>query len=119
MKAKYSILLNHLMAAPEARITELKRDSIQLVVKTKYYTNHFTIVQSFNEVLINWHANSPLGEFNERWQFPQHLDQHQMADKIGKDMSFKINNFGNYDELARKINKGYDEFENDLNKERS
>lgn len=118
MEEKYSILLSHLIADQESKLSKLTRDNIQLVVKTKYFTNNFSIIQSFTDIIIIWHANSPLGEFKEKWQFPQHFDQHQMAKKIGQDMEFKINNFGDYDELARRINKASDEFENDLNKGR-
>jgi hypothetical protein len=109
MKEKYSVLLSYLMAAPEARITKLTRDNIQLVVKADYIANHFSILERFTDVVIYWSANSALGEFNEKWQFPQHLDQHEMAEKIGRDMEFKINNFGDYNELARRISKAEDE----------
>jgi len=109
MEEKYSILISYLLADPGANIIQLTKDNIQIQAKTQYSISHFSILQIFNGVIITWKAKSPMGEFQDKWQFPENLDQHQMAKKVASDIKFKFENFGNHEELQRRINNAMDE----------
>ena len=111
MDEKYSILIGYLMNAPEAKITKLTRENIQILVSSGYIMSFFSLLHTFNTLIVTWKARSPMGEFTEKWEFPQYLDQNQMAEKIFRDIEFKVKNFGDNDELMRNINKALDEME--------
>lgn len=111
MQEKYAILLSYFMSVPGAKITSLSRDNIQFIAKSEYLVNHFSILQTFTDIIITWQANSVIGEFKDEWKFPPYLDQNEMANKMIQDMEFKIKNFADPDELTRRINKAMDELE--------
>ncbi len=111
MKERYGVIINHLLSAPESKIIKQTRDNIQIFANTGFIQHHFSILHSFNNVIIAWKANSPMGKFDDKWEFPHGFDQNQMADKISIDMDFKIKNFGDQDELMRRINKAMDDLE--------
>jgi hypothetical protein len=108
MKEKYFVLINYLLGDVGARIIHLTRDNVQIQAKTRGFVSHFSILQSFDKVLITWQAITPFGEFKDRWQFPQTLDQHQMVKKISADIEFKFDNYVDHDELSRRINQAMD-----------
>ena len=108
MEEKYSILISYLLGDIGARITHLTRDNIQIEARTQGSISHFSILQSFDKILITWQAKTPLGEFKENWQFPDNFNQHQMILKISSDIEFKFNNYGDYDALNRRINQAMD-----------
>ena len=109
MNEKYSTLIGYLMEAKQAKITKLTRENIQIFVSSGYINSHFSLLHTFRTLIVQWKANSPMGQFSEKWEFPHSLNQHQMAEKIFRDIEFNVKNYGDNDELMRRINKAMDD----------
>lgn len=109
MDEKYSILIGYLMDTNQAKITKLTRENVQIFVSSGFIDSHFSLLHTFRTLIVQWKGNSAMGDFTEKWEFPHFLNQHQMAEKIFRDIGFNIKNYGDNDELMRRINKTLDD----------
>jgi hypothetical protein len=121
MKRKYEVLLENLLEAPNASITRLTRDNVAISGRSKYIVYQYSILHSFDDVLITWVAKSGFGDLKDDWTFPSNFDQEKMAMKIIQDVDFKLKNFMDYEATAKSVKKeiakdnpGKSKFDGDL-----
>lgn len=112
MSDKYAILLSYLMAEPNSKITRLTGHNIELTSTSGHFVNRFSILETASNLTVVLHTRSTIGDFTEKWEFPLHLNQHEMASKMDKDIEHKIAGKGNSDELMRRIDKAMDDLDN-------
>jgi hypothetical protein len=112
MSQKYAILLSYLMAEPNSKITRLTGHNIELISTSGHFVNRFSILETASNLTIVLNTRSTIGDFTEKWEFPLNLNQHEMANKMDKDIEHKTASNGNSDELIRRINKAMDDFDN-------
>lgn len=92
LQEKYKVLLTHLLSDPNAKITQINKDSIAISWNGEFSKAQISIIQGFGKINIVWTSTTAFaGPIKEKWEFFENLDQSLMAKKITQDIEFQIN----------------------------
>jgi len=88
MKQKYSVLINWLTNHPQAKITKINRDFIQVSLVLQTTATYWNITENFKGVDIEWDSRfGAMGNHKLKWNFDQSTSQEAMVEKIGIDLA--------------------------------
>jgi len=84
IKKKYEELVNWLTDDPNAKITKLTRDHIQITLLGRTTSTNFFITETFGGVEIEWTTNlGPLGIHKKNWTFESGTSNEDIIEVIG------------------------------------
>lgn len=96
MLVKYNKLIEWLAYDPNAKITNVKSGSLDIVSIGRTTTVQFSITETFGKVNIRWDADfGPiLGKHSNSWDFPHDYPQENMIEDIGQYLHYKMQKMG-------------------------
>lgn len=87
MQNKYSLLIDWLTNHPDARITKVRRDYVQISMIGQTTATYFSITENFEKVEVEWDARLDImGNHRLYWSFASRAPQQIMIEKISKDL---------------------------------
>lgn len=87
MKAKYSVLVNEILAIPKTQIVRLGADFIIIEYDDGVHYFFYDITQHWTNVKIRFYQKTHLGIFDKTWTFNETMDQGLMLQQIRMDIS--------------------------------
>ena len=94
MRRKYSLIIDNLTSEPEAVVSKVTRDFIQISCEKRTTATYFNITEDFDGVEIVWEARlGTMGNHKKRWRFPNNISQEQILTKMSEDMNDYYNQF--------------------------
>lgn len=95
MMKKYSILVEHLLNHPNARIFQETNTFISIGISSSSGSTVYYLQQTFGNITIQMKVkNDPfVGNFNMEWTFPESMVQERMIAKIEEDIQRKLFNY--------------------------
>lgn len=91
MKEKYRILISKILETPDSKLGNVAENKVEIDINSQLIRSRFTILHINREVNIWWYMLSPEGKLEEKWKFPEYIDQEKMFEKISSDIEFKLN----------------------------
>ncbi|WP_415374591.1 hypothetical protein [Patiriisocius sp. Uisw_017] len=87
MRQKYRDLIGWLTDDPNAKVTKVTRDHVEVTNKMPTTTTTFFITENFDGVDIEWNAQlGAMGNHKQNWKFPKGTSEENMVIKIGTDL---------------------------------
>jgi len=100
LQNKYPELISWMTDHPNAKITKVTRQSIEIRCDLKITFTEFIILQEFNRIRISWEANlGVLGMHSNTWIFKPDDSEETIIEVIGTYINSKGNNFFSDDQI--------------------
>ncbi|WP_417876412.1 hypothetical protein [Winogradskyella sediminis] len=91
---KYKTLIEHFKGGnPNVKILKITEDSVEVGVTSASGSTVFSIIHSFEKVIITWKVNGlVMGNHGLKWEFHHLKDQNEIAEIVHKELNIYQNN---------------------------